>query len=208
MFTGIIEEVGKIKRMNQVSESAMEITIIAKEVLQDVRIGDSISVNGICLTVTSCADHSFQVDVMPETVKATSLRTVKEGSIVNLERALLPTERLGGHFVTGHVDEMGTIVKKTPAENAVYYDIQVTKDIIPYFVEKGSVAVDGISLTVFGVHKSDCTITISIIPHTLKVTNLGGKDVDDPVNIECDMVAKHVHQYMDSIQYDRGEKNV
>ena len=194
MFTGIIEEVGTITKVKQISKRAIALTIAAEKVLVDVNIGDSIAVNGICLTVTSSTQVEFIVDVMPETIKATSLRSAKEGTIVNLERSLLPNSRLGGHFVTGHVDTTGNITQKKQVENAVYYDISIPKDLMIYFVAKGSIAVDGVSLTVFGVDQD--SVTISLIPHTLDVTNLGAKEVGDVVNIECDMLAKHVHRQM------------
>jgi len=194
MFTGIIEEVGTITKVKQISKRAIALTIAAEKVLVDVNIGDSIAVNGICLTVTSSTQAEFIVDVMPETIKATSLRSAKEGTIVNLERSLLPNSRLGGHFVTGHVDTTGNITQKKQVENAVYYDISIPKDLMIYFVAKGSIAVDGVSLTVFGVDQD--SVTISLIPHTLDVTNLGAKEVGDVVNIECDMLAKHVHRQM------------
>lgn len=196
LFTGIVEEVGTIKKMNYVSTRAIEMTIAAEKVLTDVHVGDSIAVNGVCLTVSSFTDRTFQVDVMPETVKATSLAVVKEGTIVNLERSLLSTDRLGGHFVTGHVDGIGEIVKKERNENAIYFHIKVPKQFMRYFIEKGSIAIDGISLTIFGVDETDQIVKISIIPHTLHVTNLREKTVGDIVNIECDMLAKHVHHYL------------
>ncbi|HLS66723.1 MAG TPA: riboflavin synthase [Pseudogracilibacillus sp.] len=203
MFTGIVEEVGTIKAMSYTSEHAIEVTIEAEKVLTDVSIGDSIAVNGICLTVTSFTERTFQVDVMPETVKVTSLNEVKEGSIVNLERSLLPTDRFGGHFVTGHVDGIGEIVKKERDENAVYFYLHVPKTLMRYFILKGSIAVDGISLTIFGVDETNNIVNISIIPHTMDVTNLGKKTVGDIVNIECDMLAKHVHHYLAHVTENR-----
>jgi len=203
LFTGIVEEVGTIKAMSYTSEHAIEVTIEAEKVLTDVSIGDSIAVNGICLTVTSFTERTFQVDVMPETVKVTSLNEVKEGSIVNLERSLLPTDRFGGHFVTGHVDGIGEIVKKERDENAVYFYLHVPKTLMRYFILKGSIAVDGISLTIFGVDETNNIVNISIIPHTMDVTNLGKKTVGDIVNIECDMLAKHVHHYLAHVTENR-----
>lgn len=194
MFTGIVEEVGMITHIHHVSERANELTISAKEVLTDVCLGDSISVNGICLTVTNFTQKEFVVDVMPETIEATSLRAMKEGMTVNLERSLQSQGRFGGHFVTGHVDGIGKIVRKEAVENAVYYDIAIPEELVIYFVDKGSVAVDGVSLTVFAVDEQ--MITISLIPHTLEVTILGDREVGDIVNIECDILAKHVHEQM------------
>lgn len=194
MFTGIVEEVGTITNIHHLSERAIELTIGAEKVLTDVQLGDSISVNGICLTVTNFTATEFTVDVMPETIEATSLRSMEKGTNVNLERSLQPQGRLGGHFVTGHVDTVGKILRKEAVENAVYYDIAIPEQLMIYFVEKGSVAVDGVSLTVFAVEEQ--MITISLIPHTLVVTILGEREVDDFVNIECDMLAKYVHEQM------------
>lgn len=191
MFTGIIEEIGTIKNINQISERSIELTIKANIVLSDINVGDSIAVNGICLTVKQFSEFDFTVDVMPETVKATSLRKMDVGMNVNLERSLQFNSRLGGHFVTGHVDAVGKIVAKKHVENAIYYDIVVPSEYMIYFVMKGSIAVDGISLTIFDVKEQ--TVTISLIPHTLNVTILGEKEIGDVVNIECDMLAKLVH---------------
>ncbi|WP_090086744.1 riboflavin synthase [Lentibacillus persicus] len=190
MFTGIIEEKGIIKQINHVSEKSIQMTIGSSNVLSDMNIGDSISVNGICLTVTAFTGTSFQVDVMPETINATSLKSLAEGSNVNLERSMPADGRFGGHFVSGHVDGIGTIVRKEKQENAIYYDVKIPDELADYFIMKGSVAVDGVSLTVFGF--SDSTFTISLIPHTVSETVLGEKSTNDIVNIECDMLAKYV----------------
>jgi riboflavin synthase len=194
MFTGIIEEVGTVEHIRQSGE-AMVITIGAKKILADVHLGDSIAVNGVCLTVTSFTDHTFTVDVMPETVKATSLRTLTKGSKVNLERAMAANGRFGGHFVSGHVDGIGRIARKWPSANAVYYEIEMPKELRQYMILKGSVAVDGTSLTIFGL--TDDTFTISLIPHTRAETILGEKQPGDIVNIECDMIGKYVVQLME-----------
>lgn len=199
MFTGIVEEIGEIHRIEEISEQAVQLTIQAKNVLEDVNIGDSIAVNGICLTVTSFKASTFQVDVMPETIKATSLARLTAGSHVNLERSLQAQDRFGGHFVTGHVDGVGKIIRKEKLENAIYYDIKIPSELTHYLILKGSVAVDGISLTVFNVDITKNTFTISLIPHTVSVTVLGMKEVGDIVNIECDLLAKHVHHYMRNI---------
>ncbi|MFD1738808.1 riboflavin synthase [Bacillus salitolerans] len=193
MFTGIIEEIGMIDRMVGQGE-AIEMTIKAQTILKDVKLGDSIAVNGVCLTVTSFSKSQFTVDVMPETVRATSLKMLKKGSNVNLERAMAANGRFGGHFVSGHVDGLGTILKKTKVANAVYYEIETSELISQYIMLKGSIAVDGTSLTIFGV--TDQTFTISLIPHTLSETVLGIKDVGDVVNLECDMLAKYVERFV------------
>ena len=193
MFTGIIEEVGTIEQMRQTGD-AIVMTIGAKRVLEDVRLGDSIAVNGVCLTVTSFTSRQFTVDVMPETVKATALRALKPGAKVNLERAMAAGGRFGGHFVTGHVDGVGRIVRQWPKANAVYYEIEVPASLRSYMIYKGSVAVDGTSLTIFGL--SERTFTVSLIPHTREATILGEKRPGDLVNIECDMIGKYVAAFL------------
>ncbi|HLR61470.1 MAG TPA: riboflavin synthase [Lentibacillus sp.] len=200
MFTGIIEEKGTIKQIKQVSEKSIQMTIESANVLEDVQVGDSISINGICLTVTAFSDTSFEVDVMPETMKATSLQMLAEGSNVNLERSMSANGRFGGHFVSGHVDGVGTIVRKEKKENAIYYDVEMPDELAIYFIMKGSVAVDGVSLTVFGI--SGSTFTLSLIPHTVSETILGDKGKNDIVNIECDMLAKHVKNMLSQQHYD------
>lgn len=193
MFTGIIEEIGVIEDLRQSGET-MVIKLKANKVTEDVQLGDSIAVNGVCLTVTSFTDSHFTVDVMPETIRATSLRGLGRGDRVNLERAMSAGGRFGGHFVSGHVDGVGTIKSKTPEQNAVYYKISVSPELGHYMIEKGSVAVDGTSLTVFAADEE--SFTISIIPHTLEETIIGSKEVGDTVNIECDMVGKYIEQFL------------
>ena len=165
MFTGIVEEVGQVKAIGNGT-----LQIQATKVLEDVKLGDSIAVNGICLTVTGFNSHSFQADVMPETIKRTSLGELKLGSPVNLERALTLSSRLGGHIVSGHIDGTGRIVSLKEDKNAILMKIQTDGAILRYIVEKGSVALDGISLTVTQVDSRD--FTVSLIPHTRQVTNL------------------------------------
>ncbi|WP_442598961.1 riboflavin synthase [Neobacillus sp. D3-1R] len=193
MFTGIIEEIGSILTIKQTGE-AIVLTIEANKILKDAQLGDSISVNGVCLTVTSFTNNQFTVDVMPETVRATSLKTLKRGSKVNLERAMAAGGRFGGHFVSGHADGIGIIKSKKQYENAVYYEIGVESELLRYIIYKGSVAVDGTSLTVFGV--SDDHFTISLIPHTLSETVIGLKGPGDMVNVECDMLGKYVDHFL------------
>jgi riboflavin synthase len=193
MFTGIIEEIGSISNIKQTGESII-MSIDAKKILQDVQLGDSIAVNGVCLTVTSFSEKQFTVDVMPETVKATSLRALKRGSKVNLERAMAAGGRFGGHFVSGHADGLGVIKSKKPVDNAVYYEIEVSSDILQFIIYKGSVTVDGTSLTVFGL--SENSFTISLIPHTTSETIIGLKGTGDIVNIECDMLGKYIDHFL------------
>lgn len=204
MFTGIIEEIGSIERMKK-SSSSMEITITANRILEDVHIGDSISVNGVCLTVTSFSSKQFQVDVMPETFEGTTLRSLSHGSKVNLERAMAANGRFGGHFVNGHVDGVGTIVRVEKVENAWYMDISIPENQSHLFILKGSVAIDGTSLTVFGVENN--TITISLIPQTRGDTVLGEKKVGDRVNIECDVMAKYFHRFYEAKEQSKSTSN-
>ncbi|HLR71228.1 MAG TPA: riboflavin synthase [Pseudogracilibacillus sp.] len=196
MFTGIVEEVGIIKAMKKTSHQAIQLDIAAEVVIEDVHIGDSIAVNGVCLTVTTYNEKIFTVDVMPETIKATSLNALKVQSPVNLERAMAANGRFGGHFVSGHVDGTGMITKKEAVANAIYYDIHYPSDLRSYFIKKGSVAIDGISLTIFDVKKD--SIQLSLIPHTANETTLGDKGTGEVVNIECDMLLKHVHHLLQS----------
>lgn len=195
MFTGIIEEKGTIKQIQPVSEQSIQMIIKAEKILEDVNLGDSISVNGICLTVTQFTANEFQVDVMPETVKSTSLHGLTSGAHVNLERAMAANGRFGGHFVSGHVDGVGTIKRKQKQENAVYYDIEIPEEFARFVLLKGSITVDGTSLTVF--NSKDNTFTISLIPHTVSETVLGEKGQGDIVNIECDMLAKYVQNMLE-----------
>lgn len=184
MFTGIIEEVGSVRRIG-----GGVLDIAAHTVLTDAHVGDSIAVNGICLTVTDFSPEHFMADVMPETVRRTSLANLGAGSPVNLERALLPTTRLGGHFVSGHIDGTGTIQSFRAEGNALWLQVSARPEILRGIVEKGSVALDGISLTVAGVTGTD--FTVSLIPHTREVTNLHAKKPGDLLNIETDILGKH-----------------
>ncbi len=193
MFTGIIEEIGYVKRINQQSRSA-QIEIKADKVLGDVAVGDSIAVNGVCLTVVAFDSQHFTADVMPETVSKTNLRELKPGSPVNLERALQLGGRLGGHIVQGHVDAVGTIVEKQILEIAIIYRIATEPELLQYVVPKGSVAIDGISLTVVDVFQD--SFTVSLIPHTAHETVLGEKKPGDRVNLESDIIGRYVKHLM------------
>lgn len=200
MFTGIVEEVGRVRSMNR-RGTAMELEIGCRKVLKDVRIGDSIAVNGVCLTVTRFGGESFSADVMPETMIRTNLGELGIGSPVNLERALAAGDRFGGHFVQGHVDGTGVIEGRVPHENAVLFRIGVPQRLTRWMVEKGSVAVNGISLTLVEVGTRH--FTVSVIPHTLEVTQLQAAQVGDRVNIECDMIAKYTAKLL-----DRGQEGL
>ena len=189
MFTGIIEEVGRVRQIG-----GGVLSIDAQRVLEDVQLGDSICVNGICLTVTSFDARHFTADVMPETIRRTSLAELKKGSPVNLERALTLASRLGGHIVSGHIDGTGEVLSLKQEGNAVLLNIPATSALLRYIVEKGSVAIDGISLTVAKVTDSD--FTVSLIPHTREVTNLGSKKTGSPINIETDVLGKYVEKML------------
>ncbi|PIC86644.1 riboflavin synthase [Sporosarcina sp. P20a] len=193
MFTGIIEEIGLVQQIQPGAQS-MTLTISASLVLTDVRVGDSIAVNGVCLTVKSFSKDRFAADVMPETVSSTSLRQLATGSPVNLERALAANGRLGGHFVTGHVDGIATIRDKRTVDNALYIRLSLPQGYNPYLLHKGSIALDGTSLTIFEVKDTD--ITISLIPHSQEMTVIAKKQVGDIVNFECDMLAKYVENML------------
>ena len=199
MFTGIIEEVGALERL-----AGGEIAIRAKKVLEDVALGDSIAVNGICLTVTHFDAAHFVADVMPETVRRTSLAELKRGSRVNLERALTLKSRLGGHIVSGHIDGAGTIAAMQEEGNAVLLTVRASAGILRYIVEKGSVALDGISLTVARVSAAD--FTVSLIPHTREITNLREKRMGSRLNIEADILGKYVEKLFPGA-HTRGESD-
>lgn len=193
MFTGIIEEIGTISSIKRGRVSA-SLVINAQRVNSDLKIGDSINTNGACLTVTSFNKNSFEVDVMAETMRKTNLDLLKSGSQVNLERALKLNDRLGGHMVSGHIDGTGTITQIYQEEIATWYTIKAEKEILNYIIRKGSVAIDGISLTVADLQES--SFKVSIIPHTAKQTTLLSKKAGDVVNIENDMTARYIEKFM------------
>lgn len=191
MFTGIIEEIGTIQSIRKGSQSAV-LSVACEKVLEGTQLGDSIAVNGVCLTVTSLSEHGYTADVMAETISRSSLGQLKSGSKVNLERAMAANGRFGGHIVAGHIDGTGTVRKIEKDETAVWYYIACEPNILRYIVEKGSIAIDGISLTVAKVTKED--FAVSIIPHTQGETNLSERKVGDTVNLECDIIGKYVEK--------------
>lgn len=193
MFTGIIEEKGMISRIMKTASQAI-LTIKAKKVMEDIHIGDSIAVNGICLTVTSFSANEFQADVMHETLDRTSLKMLKPGSSVNLERAMAAGGRFGGHMVSGHINGTGRITDIKEDSLAIWYTIETSPEILHYIVEKGSIAIDGISLTVAKVTQT--TFAVSTIPHTRVVTTLGERRAGDLVNLENDIVGKYVEKFI------------
>lgn len=202
MFTGIIEEIGRINAIRHGAHSAV-LVINASDIMGDVHIGDSIAVNGVCLTVTAFTKEGFCADVMHETLNRSSLAALKPGSMVNLERAMAAGGRFGGHIVSGHVDGVGTICEVTKDDNAVWYRIKAEDKVLRYIVEKGSVAIDGISLTVAKVTSSD--FSVSIIPHTAGQTILSSKKAGDIVNIENDVIGKYVEKLLMPYEPDKTE---
>ena len=193
MFTGIIEEKGIVAAVRKGNVSS-KITFRASVVLSDIHEGDSIAVNGVCLTATDITDSTFTADVMAETMRRSSLGSLKPGDCVNMERAMLCGGRFGGHIVSGHIDGTGKIVSMKREENAVWVTVAAGSSIMKYIVEKGSVALDGISLTVASVTDND--FKVSIIPHTASETTLLSKQPGNLINIECDMIGKYVEKLM------------
>lgn len=193
MFTGIVEELGKINGV-QKGEKSSVLTINASKVLKNTQLGDSIAVNGVCLTVTSITENSFSADVMAETMRKSNLGSLAVGSSVNLERALTPLTRMGGHIVSGHIDGTGTITSYVKEDNATWVTVKADSDILKYIVQKGSIAIDGISLTV--AYIDDTCFKVSIIPHTSQQTTLLSKGIGNTVNLECDVIAKYVEKLL------------
>lgn len=198
MFTGIIEETGVIRAVQRGAKSAV-LTVEAKKVLEDVHIGDSIATNGVCLTVTSVRGDCFTADVMNESLRRSSLGDLKPGSRVNLERAMAANGRFGGHIVSGHIDGTGTVVSVRRDDIAVWYTVRTTPQLMRYIVEKGSIAIDGISLTVAAVETD--RFSVSVIPHTAQETTLSEKRPGATVNLENDVIGKYVEKLM---QKDSG----
>ena len=204
MFTGIIEELGVVESLEQQGD-AVRLTVRGPLVVEDAGLGDSISVNGVCLTVAEQADGAFTADVMQETLDKTGLGQLATGAKVNLERAVTPTTRLGGHIVQGHVDATGTIASREPSEHWEVVEISFPERLAPYLVEKGSVTVDGISLTVVAVDDSTGTFSVSLIPETLARTTLGFRRPGDAVNLEVDVIAKYVERMLGPRSQPRTE---
>lgn len=195
MFTGIVEELGVVETLEDQGD-AVRLTVRGPRVVEDAALGDSIAVNGCCLTVAERSEDGFTADVMRETLLKTSLGALVPGARVNLERAVTAHKRLGGHIVQGHVDATGSIVGRTPSEHWEVVEIAFPRDLGRYLVDKGSVTVDGISLTVVAVDDTASTFTVSLIPETLARTTLGLKQTGDPVNLEVDVIAKYVERML------------
>lgn len=202
MFTGIVEEKGKLQKVLSGQDSG-SIEIRASKVLEGTKIGDSIAVNGVCLTVTSLKSDGFTADVMPETLRRTNLGRLSIGAEVNLERAMQAGGRFGGHIVSGHIDGTGVIKSLKPEKNAVWVAITADSDIIHLIVEKGSICIDGISLTV--AYVDDNEFRVSIIPHTGSETTLLHKKAGDIVNLENDVVAKYIEKLIRPYNHSAGE---
>jgi len=194
MFTGLIQDVGIVRKVERRAGSAV-LTIASKLVADDLQLGESIAVNGVCLTVTRWDSSNFTADVSPESLDCTTLGTVQPGATVNLERALRLCDRLGGHMVSGHVDCLAQISKRYQDSNAIRFEFKVPEPSMRYLVEKGSVAIDGISLTVNAV--SSEAFTVTIIPHSLEMTTLKDKKVGDQVNVETDLIGRYVESLLE-----------
>ena len=193
MFTGIVEELGKLVSLEVGTDSGV-ITVEAAKVLEGCQLGDSIAVNGVCLTARAFGSGTFSADVMPETLRKTNLGNLKRGAVVNLERALTLSSRLGGHLMLGHVDATGKIISIRPEGNAVFYTFSAPQEIRRYLLPQGSVGIDGISLTIARLERDQ--FSVSLIPHTLKVTTLGHNGVGYAVNLEADVLGKYVAKIM------------
>lgn len=205
MFTGIIEEVGVIKSIRMGAKSAV-ITIEAEKVMEDIHLGDSIAMNGVCLTVTSFDKNSYSVDIMHESLRRTNLGEMKSGSRVNLERAMPANGRFGGHIVAGHVDGTGRITSMKKDDNAVWIYVETEPAVLKYIVEKGSITIDGISLTVAEVNAK--SFAVSVIPHTGSNTTLLEKKTGDKVNLETDIIGKYVEKLLGYREPERSSSNI
>ncbi len=203
MFTGIVEEIGRIEAVQKGSQSSI-LKIAAQRVLEGSQIGDSIACNGVCLTITSMSEKSYECDVMAETLRRSNLGSLKPGDPVNLERALAVGGRLGGHIVSGHIDGRGSIVSMEREDNAVWVTIRAEKEILRYIIEKGSIAIDGISLTV--AYVDDKVFKISMIPHTGEATTLLTKKAGDSVNLENDLIGKYVEKLLFTKSEEKKEE--
>ncbi|GFN34829.1 riboflavin synthase [Tepidimicrobium xylanilyticum] len=193
MFTGLVEEVGKVLDIKK-SNKIWTMTFECKKIVEDITIGDSIAINGVCLTVKEFDKNLFKVDVMAETIRKTNLGFIQSGDYVNFERALRVGDRLGGHVVTGHIDGTGVIEEIEEEGDSMWITISSSKDILKYIVHKGSIAIDGVSLTISFVDEEK--FKVAIIPHTKVVTTLATKKINDLVNIECDLVGKYIERFL------------
>ncbi len=195
MFSGIVEEMGAVQAIEK-GLAGTKFSILASAILDDLQVGDSVSVSGACLTTTKIEDQSFMVDVSTETLNCTNLGTIAVGTPLNLERAMKLNARMGGHLVTGHIDGIGTLRAREQDGNAIYLTVEASDDIMRYCVPKGSITIDGISLTINAVKGQ--AFWVAIIPHTAKVTTIGLKQIGDSVNLESDLIGKYVERLLQS----------
>lgn len=195
MFTGIIEEIGTVANIERGAKSS-RITISAERIFDDLKIGDSVSVNGMCATAAEISGNTFTADIMAESMRRTNLGDLKKGSRVNLERAMQLNGRFGGHIVSGHIDGTGVIISQRREDNAVWLTVGAPENIMRYIIEKGSVAIDGVSLTVASVYSD--AFAVSLIPHTAGETTLLSKRTGEKVNLECDIVGKYIERFTPS----------
>ncbi len=193
MFSGIVEEMGAVQAIEK-NLAGAKFSILASAILNDLQVGDSVSVSGACLTATTIQDQSFLVDVSTETLNCTNFDTITVGTPLNLERAMKLNARMSGHLVTGHVDGVGTLRVREQDGNAIYVTVEASEDIMRYCVSKGSITMDGISLTINSV--TEHSFSVAIIPHTAKVTTIGLKQVGDVVNLETDLIGKYVERLL------------
>ena len=205
MFTGIVEEIGTVRSVTKDSRRFV-LDISCSRVLEGTREGDSIAVNGVCLTVTTLHMGGFTADVMPETAHRSNISRMSGGTRVNLERAMAADGRFGGHIVSGHVDGMGTIRQVEEDANAVWYTVEASPELLHYIVEKGSITIDGISLTV--AYVDDACFKVSIIPHTRAVTILGGRRPGNIVNLENDIIGKYVEKLMQPVETKKTDSGI
>lgn len=189
MFTGLVEEIGTVEAVRR-RDGALWMRIAAREVLSDLEVDDSIAVQGVCLTAVAVGDDGFEVEAVEETLRKSTLGSLKKDSTVNLERSLRPTDRLGGHFVQGHVDGVGAVVVARPQAGGKLISVELPEPLTKYVIAKGSIALDGVSLTV--AEKIDRRVTISFIPHTLARTTFGACRLGDRVNVEVDLIGKYI----------------
>lgn len=205
MFTGLVAELGTVQRLDRQGES-YHLTVSAVKVMQNLKIGDSVAVNGACLTVVDMHDSVFTADVMPETVRLTNIGSLHAGDKVNLERTLRLCDGLDGHIVSGHVEGLGTIISRHPEGIANVVEIAAEARLLRYILPKGSIAIDGISLTVTAV--TDNSFSVAIIPHTAQETTLGFKGVGDKVNLETDIIGRYVERLLNTGAYGKSEKQL
>lgn len=204
MFTGIIEELGQVISLKKGNKSAT-LTLKGNKIFEDLKLGDSVAVNGVCLTATKISGNTFMADVMNETFHRSSLGNLKKGDVVNLERAMAANGRFGGHIVAGHVDDVGELVSIKKDDNAVWFTIKASKKIMKYCIEKGSITLDGISLTIAKLTQD--TLSVSMIPHTIENTNFGVKKIGDLINLENDMVGKYIDKLIHFTKEELEETN-